>query len=101
MKNVVTWLGLAVAVIAVNLGLSVVQPFSESRIAGFPIHLSLAAIAFVFGVVMFVSHRVYTASIKKLRAAGLTDAEIEIVSRDKDPESRLREILARKESGHA
>jgi|GEM_PF-2771665 hypothetical protein len=101
MKNVVTWLGLAVAVIAVNLGLSVVQPFSESRIAGFPIHLSLAAIAFVFGVVMFVSHRVYTASIKKLRAAGLTDAEIEIVSRDKDPESRLREILARREGGHA
>lgn len=101
MKNGLTWLGLAVAVIAVNLGLSVVQPFSESRIAGLPIHLSLAGIALVFGVVMLVSHRVYISSIKKLRAAGLTDAEIDMVSREKDTEAKLREIIARKEGGHA
>ncbi|HBF90177.1 MAG TPA: hypothetical protein DDX09_03335 [Hyphomonas atlantica] len=101
MKNGLAWLGITVAVIAVNLGLSMFQPYSESRILGLPLHLSLAALAFVFGLVMFASHRVYASSVKKLRAAGLTEAEIEMVSQEKDPEAKLREILGRKKGDHA
>lgn len=101
MKNGLTWLGITVAVIAVNLYLSILEPFSEAEIFGLPLHLSLAGLALVFGIVMFVSHRVYASSVKKLRAAGLTDAEIEAVSREKDPEAKLREILERKKGGHA
>ncbi|MDX1292924.1 MAG: hypothetical protein R3265_08950 [Hyphomonas sp.] len=101
MKNGLVWLGLAAAVVAVNLYLSTLQPFSEARFIGLPVHLGLAGIAAMFGLLMFVSHRIYTASAGQLRQLGLTDEEIEAVSRARNSEAKLLELLERKKVNNA
>lgn len=92
MKGNWVWIIVALAVVAVNIWLGARQQNDEQDGLMWIIHYGLAAAALLFAVGLVIFSRMQQQSRQKLKALGLSDAEIDRLARSKAAEP---EILAR------